>query len=140
MSMELAFAPDAGFLRVRVTGWFVLDDANDALARMLEAVAEGGATRVLVDCIGLEGVPTTTERFEHSRFAAERLREYWARGLLGSARFAYVARVPLADRERFGETVAVNRGVDVRTFEREEDAVRWLEGGRPDEVVKGGAG
>lgn len=138
MGMELEFLPAAGFLRVCATGEFALDDANDAIVRIFERAAEVGVRSVLVDCSGLEGAPTTMERFEHSRFAAERLREYWARGLLGSARFAYVARVPLADREKFGETVAVNRGVDVRSFEREEDAVLWLAGQSGGEGVSGG--
>ena len=33
---------------------------------------------------------------------------------------------PLRDPERFGETVASNRGMDVKTFEGRKEAVEWL--------------
>ena len=41
-------------------------------------------------------------------------------------RFAYVAHAPVRDPERFGETVAVNRGMNVKVFETPEDAMEWL--------------
>ena len=33
----------------------------------------------------------------------------------------------LRDPQRYGETVAVNRGMDVKTFETPEEAFEWLE-------------
>jgi hypothetical protein len=37
----------------------------------------------------------------------------------------------LRDPERFGETVAVNRGMDVKTFEEMNEAVEWLNSDGP---------
>jgi hypothetical protein len=41
--------------------------------------------------------------------------------------FAYVMNEPLRDSQRYGETVAVNRGMNVKTFETLEEAFEWLE-------------
>jgi hypothetical protein len=41
--------------------------------------------------------------------------------------FAYVISEPLRDPQRYGETVAVNRGMNVKTFETLEEAFVWLE-------------
>ena len=41
--------------------------------------------------------------------------------------FAYVLKEPVLDPERFGKTVAVNRGMLVKTFDNLEDALGWLE-------------
>ena len=45
-------------------------------------------------------------------------------------RFSYVMHEPLRDPGRLGETVAVNRGMDVKVFETLEDAIEWLTGAR----------
>jgi hypothetical protein len=41
-------------------------------------------------------------------------------------RFAYVMHEPLRDPGRLGETVAVNREMDVKTFETPDVAFEWL--------------
>ena len=41
--------------------------------------------------------------------------------------FAYVLEEPILDQGRFGETVAVNRGMRVRAFDSLEAARGWLE-------------
>lgn len=43
-----------------------------------------------------------------------------------AAQFAYVIHEPLRDPGRYGETVAVNRGMNVKTFETPEEALEWL--------------
>jgi len=44
-----------------------------------------------------------------------------------SCRYAIVGNHPLVDPKRFGETVAVNRGVNVRAFTEMKQALAWLE-------------
>jgi len=41
-------------------------------------------------------------------------------------RFAYVLVEPLLDPNRFGETAAVNRGMQVRAFDDMKQAEWWL--------------
>jgi hypothetical protein len=127
MSIDLDVTPQKGFLRVRVTGHVSLRDANDALARMLEAVALKKAAKVLVDCRDVQGTMTTADRYQHASFAAEELSKWTRMGESRGTRLAYVGRPPSLDRRRFGETVAVNRGVNVKAFDNTEEALRWLE-------------
>jgi len=82
------------------------------------------------NCMGLlKGKPQDMERFHYSVFAARETHRIVVEHNLVS-RFAYVVHEPLRDRERLGETVAVNRGMDVKVFETLEDAIEWLTGAR----------
>jgi hypothetical protein len=45
---------------------------------------------------------------------------------LRSPAFAYVLKEPVLDPQRFGQTVAVNRGMNVKTFDNVEQARTWL--------------
>ena len=66
------------------------------------------------------------ERFYYGEFAAkETMRLVKEHGIF--PRFAYVMNEPLRDPRRHGETDAVNRGMDVKTFEIPEEAFEWLE-------------
>lgn len=94
---------------------------------MLEAVAQRGVNKVLFDGRSLAGSPTIMERFYYGEFAAQAVANYTARGVPRATRFAYVLVVPMRDPARFGETVAVNRGMLVRTFGNPQDAFQWLD-------------
>ena len=94
--------------------------------RMLDALAwcvRGGALRVLADLrrIALTTPGSTFERFQLGEQAAG------AAAPLGT-RVAVVGREPVLDPERFGITVAVNRGLTVEAFADEVAALRWLIG------------
>jgi hypothetical protein len=65
------------------------------------------------------------ELFYYGEFAAPSVVKFVARGV-PAARFAYVLEVPVLDPMRFGETVAVNRGMTVKTFDNPDDALGWL--------------
>lgn len=123
MSMNLEITPEKDHLRVSVNGQFSLMDANGAFVEILEAVAQHKSKKTLVDCTGLNGLPSTTDRFIHSEFAAKALRKC----SLAGVRFGYIAIHPVLDDQKFGETVAVNRGVNVRTYDNIEDTLRWLD-------------
>jgi hypothetical protein len=127
MGMDVDIQQEEGFLNVRVTGRFSLEEANNGLIRMFEAVARHGTTRVLVDCRELQGSITTMENFDHASFGAEMIDEFSQRGVSKATRFAYVTVGAFSDPDKFAENVAVNRGLDVRTFDNIDDALRWLE-------------
>jgi hypothetical protein len=73
----------------------------------------------------MTGKPGDFERFLYGDFVAkttlEMMREYNI-----SLRFAYVIHEPLRDPKRFGEKVAVDRGMDVKVFEDPNEAIQWL--------------
>ena len=93
-------------LIVDASGEFSLEDAKQAFLEMLEAVAQHKAEKILFDAREVKGRPEDLERFYYGEFAA---------------------------RETHRETVAVNRGMNVKTFETPEDAIEWLTNARSDD-------
>ena len=116
---------ESGFLAVDLSGEFSLEEAKRAFLEMLEAVARYKAEKVLLDGRTLKGKPEDLERFYYGEFAAKAtIRLLKDHGI--AAKFAYVLSVPIRDPRRSGETVAVNRGMNVKVFEAPEDALKWL--------------
>lgn len=134
MRMNLDITREESFIRVRVTGKFFLAEANDCVVSMFESIVQHGLQRVLVDCRQLEGELTTLERFVHATFAVQQMHRFADKGVLRSARFAYVGNEPLIDRHRFGQKVAVNRGLNVMVSLSESEALQWLENDRTSEA------
>jgi hypothetical protein len=127
MSMELEICPEPGFLRVGARGEFSLEEARRTFLEMLEAVALHKVRKVLFDGRALAGEPMTMERFYYGEFAARSVANFASRGVSPATRFAYVLEEPMLDPERFGETVALNRGMRVRAFDNLEPARAWLD-------------
>jgi hypothetical protein len=117
---------ESGCLRVEATGTFSLAEAKRKFLEVLGAVERHKVGKVLFDGRGLKGNPGTIERFCYGAFAARGAAEYAVRNRCASPEFAYVLQVPVLDPDRFGEVVAVNRGLRVRTFDNLDDACGWL--------------
>ena len=119
---------EQGILNAVVVGEFELSAAQTQFAALLDAVVRSGVSKVLIDGQQVTGTPNGFERFLYGEFAARAtldvMKEHNIR-----LRFAYVIHEPLRDPERFGETVAVNRGMDVKTFETTDAAIEWLKSG-----------
>ncbi len=117
---------ESGRLNVDATGEFSLKEAKRAFLDIVGAAIRYQATKVLIDARKLQGRPKDIERFIYGEFAAKAtfriVREH---GI--SPRFAYIMKEPLRDPRRFGENVAVNRGMTVKVFETPEEAFTWLE-------------
>jgi hypothetical protein len=119
---------ESGLLNVVARGEFSLEEAKRAFLEMLGAVAQYRAEKVLFDGRNLKGKPERIERFYYSYFAATETNRLIAEYRMPRApRFAYVMNEPLRDPRRYGETVAMNRGMTVKTFETPEEAFKWLE-------------
>lgn len=127
MSMKLEICPESGFLRVSAAGEFSLGEAKRTFLEMVEAVALHKVRKVLFDGRGLVGEPAKMERFYYGEFAAGAVAESAERGTLPRfTQFGYVLEHPVLDPQRFGENVAVNRGMRVKTFDNLQDAHAWL--------------
>lgn len=107
-------------------GEFSLEEAKRTFLELLEAVARHQVKKVLFDGRRLTGDPDTLERFYYGKFAADAVLQFKDRGVSPATQFAYVLKEPVLDPQRFGETVAVNRGMLVKTFDNLEDALGWL--------------
>ena len=127
MSMSLQMNAESDLLNVVVTGEFSLEEAKRTFLQMLEAIVLHKSKKVLLDGREVMGNPETMERFYYGQFAAQKV-VAGKRGVPVATRFAYVLREPLRDPRRFGETVAVNRGMNVKTFHNPEEAFQWLKG------------
>ena len=110
-----------------VVGEFELGEAERQFIELIDEAVLSGATKVLIDGRQMTGSPNSFERFLYGTFAAcatlEALHKHNA-----SLRFAYVIHEPLRDPKRYGESVAATMGMDVKTFDDENDAVEWLKG------------
>lgn len=128
MSMTLEMRAESGVLRVVAMGEFSLDEAQRTFVEILVAVARHKVKQVLFDGRGLAGEPQTIERFYYGEFAANAVAH--TSGVSPATHFAYVLEEPVLDPKRFGEIVAANRGMFVKTFDNLKDAVGWLESRR----------
>ena len=117
---------DSDLLRVQATGEFSLEEAKRTFLEIMEGLALQGTKRVLIDGRTITGDPETIERFYYGEFAAQTVVRYEVRGVSPATPFAYVLREPVLDPEKFGETVAVNRGMRVKVFDNPEEALEWL--------------
>src|SRR5436190_19059931 len=125
-SMMLQIHPESGLLNVVATGEFSLEEAKRTFLQTLEASARHACNKVLFDGRRLTGHPEMMERFYYGEFAAETVINLDVPGVSAVTQFAYVLKEPVLDPKRFGETVAKNRGMNVKSFDNLEDAFGWL--------------
>jgi len=120
MSYHLTIVDEPSYVHATVTGTHSPENARRFLAEAHEACARRNCTAVLLE-MNLSGPSLSTSSiFE---VVAERIPS-----ALIFERIAYVdassERDPL--QKKFAETVAVNRGLGVRSFRNVADAKRWL--------------
>ena len=128
MSIRQEMHFESGVLKVDARGEFSLEEAKRAFLEMLEAIAQYQAEKVLFDGRNLKGEPARIERFFYGYFAATETMSLIAMKRMRQVpQFAYVMSEPLRDPQKYGETVAANRGMNVKTFETPEEAFEWLE-------------
>jgi hypothetical protein len=114
---------DREMLYATLSGKFKLAEALSDFLEVLEAIKENQSTEVVIDGRQLSGEPLTIERFLYGEFLAEAVK----RLSVGAASvFAYVLHEPVPDPMRFGETVALNRGMNLKVFDDFDLAIGWL--------------
>ena len=127
MSVLMKVIPRGNVLYVAVGGDFTLDSAKRNFLEILEAVNEHKSEKVLLDGRKVVGEPTIIQRFYYGQFVADAITAPDKnRGPVKDPEFAYVLLPPALDRGRLGETVAVNRGMNVKAFQNVHEAVQWL--------------
>jgi hypothetical protein len=124
--MEIRIQPRDEYLYVHLSGTLELVEAKRVSAEFLDASIESGLSNILVDARHVQGYWTTMERFEYASFMVAKNLERLQAKNLKNLRIAYVGSEPILDPERFAETVAVNRGVNIRAMTDIEEALEWL--------------
>ena len=127
--MDVSLNHSGEILCASLSGEFSLGEAQRTFLEILEAVEQHDVDKILVDGRAVTGRPTTMERFHYGDFIASAVLELCIRRGRRAPRFTYVLLAPVLDDQRLGETVAVNRGMIVKTFDNVENAMRWLDDG-----------
>ena len=109
-----------GYAVFRPTGRLRLQQIVDLITEAFVTARERRIPRLLIVTTGTDPIapPTVAERYL--------IIEEWARAAQGVVRTAFVLRPEIIDPQRFGLTVAANRGLVGNVFTTEEDARVWL--------------
>ena len=130
MEAILTYEAADNLVRAVLTGPFSITKAKSTFLTIRDAAYRHKAQKVLVDGRLVIGEPEPIERFEYGEFVAEAAADLKHQESLGAPQFAYVLEEPVLDRLRLGETVAINRGMNVKAFSDIQEAERWLGLGR----------
>ena len=113
---KLVIEANRDYLRVTATGTYAFGRTRRLIYVVRESSDDHKLRRVLVDFTGVSGEPPDIDRFE----LGERLAQ-----VFGSTHtLAIIAREESVNR--LAETVAQNRGVPLRVFFSEREALAWL--------------
>ena len=121
MNYELKMIEKVGFAAAVLGGVRTPDTLLAAAAQATAFCDERNISRVLIDLRSMSGGLDTLETYDVA--GRELPRQEAVRRVLKSA---ILDRPENIERIRFFETVAVNRGLNVRVFADEETAVEWL--------------
>jgi hypothetical protein len=115
-----------GYLHATVSGEFSLRFAQSIYDRVVQQAVQLGLPRVLIDARNVTGKPSQEERYAFGLFVATEQRLLTARSPELALQVAVLGRQPLIDPQRFGETVAVNRGAKFKESEHLDEVLSWL--------------
>jgi len=126
MAVEFSFEERRDYFHVHVTGGFTVSQACDAFVRVAATIKAYRVTKVLVDCLKLDGNPSAFDRFMYFNFVAGEFAKFAGTGAAGTMRIAYVAAESLLGREFLVTVDPPHRDVEVAPFETTTEAIRWL--------------
>lgn len=117
--------PRIGHLYVTLAGELELGAAEAKFSEMLVAAASLRQSKILIDCSRVAGTWTPDERYA---FGAHLAAEVQRRSGQFPAfpRIAIFAVAPLMDPNRYTQTVANNRGAQVRASDNMQELLSWL--------------
>ncbi|CAB1078664.1 hypothetical protein D1AOALGA4SA_6399 [Olavius algarvensis Delta 1 endosymbiont] len=123
MSIDVTTDIESKYVRVSCKGSFNNKELLSIYDKALDLAADKGRKAILVDVRDLEGaLPATMDRFYHGVTTVTIQRAKKTRIFI-----AVLGREPLLDPERFGETVALNRGLLGKAFIDIDDAIAWID-------------
>jgi hypothetical protein len=125
MTMKMRSATVGSTIYAAGSGPVSVQHGKRLYQELLDDCLSSGCTGMLLDCRGLTGRLAPMGRYEFATFLADLHRERFGEGGV-PPRIAIVAGAPLFDPKMFLETVAVNRGVELRAVTTLRDALAWL--------------
>lgn len=122
MSLQVEIQPASSYLYVLCQGDYTFAETMALYQRAIEAGVEYGLPKILIDARKVTGDPTMIERYQFAELLAE-----LQKSLLPNLQIAVVGYEPLIDPGRFGEVVAINRGVWAKATTDIDAAITWLQ-------------
>jgi hypothetical protein len=120
------------FLLVEFSGEFSVEAGKQCVDRMAEASVKHGRPKVLLDCRKMTGDLSVFTRFHVAEYGATKGHQL--------RQFALVGDKEVVLPDKFAETVAVNRGMNMKAFTDFDEAVLWLLRPAPDKAdARGGS-
>ena len=120
---EINIIDEEDFVSVTAIGEYSLAKANHLFKIAIDQGVLHSKRKIFIDIRNIIGSIPFMDRFKFSEFLANyRLNN--ASGKVNS--IAVLGLEPIVHNERFGETVAVNRGTNVRVFTDQEEAFNWF--------------
>ena len=121
MTYKIELMEDENYVRLTLVSEPTVKEHEEFRAKALAAIADTGWTKVLIDTTQSEPQMSVFDDYEYTSD------HQWH--LPPKLRTAIVHRVDEAKRFQFIEDVASNRGVNIRTFTDEDQALAWLRDG-----------
>ncbi len=114
------FSVEDGYVCFRPVGEFTLEAITRSIDEAIAHCGSNGMRDLLVDVREVTGFspPTIAERFN---FISQ-----WAATSGGRVRLVVVARPEMVLEDKFGVTIASNRGMISNVFTEYDEAVEWL--------------
>jgi hypothetical protein len=125
MSLDLKVEPRNGYMLFTVSGPFELIAATEIVMRCVGEQKAHRLTKALSDCRGVTGPISVADRFSFGVHVAELHLEHLFE-TKEKLKVAFVGTPEVIDPGRLGETVAINRGADVRATTDMREAIAWL--------------
>ncbi len=119
MSFREIFVDRTDYLQVQCIGTWDMDSSRQCWSNIAQRLRQSGCRRVLLDDRELLIETSINADFDHARYVAELLRQL-------CDRFALLDIEENSEINHFFETVCVNRGLNLKVFLQEKDAIEWL--------------
>ncbi len=126
MGIEYKLVAKKDYLHLICKGPYNPSEIPALVHQVIEACEKSKPSNFLLDFLSVQGELSTMDRFLLSSNFALKYLSGRMTGKFPSCVFAVVGTPPLLDPKKFGETVAVNRGVHVRNFGEIREALDWL--------------
>ncbi len=119
--------PHEDYLRIALEGDWDNSGYGATADKILAICERHQIPKILMDVRGLNGNPNALERFSMATIFTAKYFIVRLSHRIPPCRFAVIGKNPMVDPKRFEETVAINRGLPVKTFTQLEEAMEWLE-------------
>jgi hypothetical protein len=126
MAFSLNTEIKPGYQKIALGGPWGSEPIGITSDHILSECERSQAARILFDVRGITGHPTTLDRFAIATVFAGKYLGLRMEKRIPACRFAVVGHENMVDAKKFEENVAVNRGLMVRTFTDQEEALIWL--------------